>query len=156
VSAQAAASKISINGMSNASLVQDAQELQKLHSVVVWDVNSVADSSQHFARNLNAYCLSGAGIGVGTAGVPDLKTAAAGQLESQGATQVTQQDLTIGGMPGVETSYQLTSSTVGTLYGAQLEVVPKSDDACVVTESWGEGESGGSVLSVAAATAEFP
>jgi hypothetical protein len=56
----------------------------------------------------------------------------------------------------VETSYELTSSSVGTIHGAQLEVVPKLDDVCVVTESFFEGRSGGSVLSVAAATAEFP
>ena len=156
MSAATAASKISIGGVGSAALVQDIQELQKLHALAVWDVNSAADSPQHFARNLNAYCFQGAGIAVGTAGVPALKSAASSQLGSQGGTHVTQQDVTIGGIPGAETSYQLASSASGTFNGAQLEVAPKQDEVCVVTESFGEGQSAGDVLSVAAATAEFP
>jgi hypothetical protein len=142
--------------MSNATLVQDVQTLQKLHAVAVWDVNSAKSSPQHFARNLNAYCFQGAGIDVGAAGLPELKSAVLNVLGGQGATHLTQQDITIGGVPGVETSYQVISSATGTVYGAQLEVVPKQDDTCTVTLSYGSGQSVGSVLSVAAATAEFP
>jgi hypothetical protein len=154
--AAVAASKVSTTDISNASLVQDMQALQKLHAVAVWDVNTAANSSQHFVRNLNAYCFQGAGVDVGAAGVPQLKSNVASQLGSQGLTNITQQDLTIGGIPGVETSYQTTSSTAGTIYGAQLEVVPKLDDVCVVTESYSAGQSAGNVLNVAAATAQFP
>jgi hypothetical protein len=35
-------------------------------------------------------------------------------------------------------------------------VIPRPDDACVVTETFGDGEPAGNVLGVAAATAEFP
>jgi hypothetical protein len=56
----------------------------------------------------------------------------------------------------VETSYQLSSSSEGTIYGSQLEVLPKPSKACFVTVTAGKGESQGNVLRVAAATAKFP
>jgi hypothetical protein len=155
LTAAAAAAKISIGRTSSAGLVQDIKSLQKVHAVAVWDVKSAADTPQQFARNLTAYCFQGSGMGVGAAGLPDLKSAVSNAIASQQGTHVVQQDITIGGVPGLETSYQLTSSASGTFYGSQLEVVPKPDDACIVTESWGKGQSGGNVLSVAAATAEF-
>ena len=71
------------------------------------------------------------------------------------ATHITQKDLEIGGVPGVETSYQLNSPSEGTIYGSQLEVLPKPDKACFVTVTDGKGESEGNVLGAAAATAQF-
>jgi hypothetical protein len=59
-------------------------------------------------------------------------------------------------VPGVETPYQLHSSGAGTIYGSQLEVLPKPDKACFVTVTDGEGQSAGDVLIVAAATVQFP
>jgi hypothetical protein len=151
-----AASKLGLSGVSAATVVQDMESLQKLHAVIVYDVKAAVDSSQHFAPNLNAYCLASGVTDVGSAGVPLLTTEAAAEFEKLGATHVTQKDLEIGGVPGVETSYQLTSSSVGTLYESQLEVLPKPDKACFVTVTAGEGQSEGSVLAVAAATAQFP
>ena len=60
------------------------------------------------------------------------------------------------GFPGVEVSYQLSSSGEGTIYGSQLEVMPKPDKACAVAVTVGEGQSAGNILNVAAATAQFP
>jgi hypothetical protein len=131
------------------------ESLQKLHAVVVYDVKSAVDSPQHFARNLNAYCAVSGVTDVGAAGVALVKTSAAAEFENAGATHIAQKDLQIGGMPGVETTYQLSSSE-GTIYGSQLEVLPKPDKACYVTVTAGQGEAEGNVLSVAAATAQFP
>ena len=151
-----AANKIGLSGLSATTLIQDMQSLQKLHAVFVVDAKSAVDSPQHFASNLNAYCVASGVTDAGSAGAPLLKEEAAAEFEKIGATHVTQKDLEIGGVPGVETSYQLSSSSEGTLYGSQLEVLPKPDKACFVTVTVGEGQSEGDVLSVAAATAQFP
>jgi hypothetical protein len=153
---ESAAKKVGLSGVGAATVVQDMESLQKLHAVVVFDVKSAVDSPQHFANNLNAYCNVSGVTDAGAAGVPLLKTSAATELEKVGATHIAQKDLEIGGVPGVETSYQLSSSSAGTIYGSQLEVLPKPDKACFVTVSAGKGQSEGNVLSTAAATAQFP
>jgi hypothetical protein len=144
-------------GVSAATLVQDMESLQKLRAVAVFDVKSVVDSPQHFTRSLYAYCgVARPAPDVGAAGVPLLRALAVAEWEKLGATHITQTDLQIGGVPGVETSYQLSSSHYGTLYESQLEVVPKPDKGCYVTVTAVKGETIGNVLSVAAATAQFP
>jgi hypothetical protein len=150
-----AAGKIHLGGISASTIVQDMESLQKLHAVIVFDVKSAVDSPGHFARNLNAYCVVSGVNDVGSAGVPFIKTSAAAEFEKLGGNSITQKDLKIGGVPGVETSYQLSSSR-GTIYGSQLEVLPKPDKACFVTLTVGPGESAGNVLGVAAETAQFP
>lgn len=150
---QSAASKLDIHGISASTLIQDMQTLQKLHAVFVIDIKSAVDSPQHITPNLNAYCDDSGVTDVGAAGVPLIKTVAAAEFGKLGATNLTQKDLEIGGLPGVETSYQLTSGSAGTISESQLEVLPKPDDACFVTVT---GESEGNVVSVAAATAQFP
>jgi hypothetical protein len=59
-------------------------------------------------------------------------------------------------VPGVETSYQDHSSSEGTVYGSQLEVMPGPDKICIVTVTFGRGQSESDVVSTAAATAQFP
>jgi hypothetical protein len=152
---ESAASKIGLSGVSASTLVQDMESLQNLHAVIVFDIKSAVNSPQHFARNLNAYCSVSGVTDVGAAAVPFLKTSMTAELGKAGATHITQRDLEIGGVPGVETFYEL-SSTEGTLYGSQLEVLPKPDKACFVTLTFGKGQSRGKVLSTAAATAQFP
>jgi len=56
----------------------------------------------------------------------------------------------------IAASYQVLSSSQGTIYGSQLEVLPAPDKICFVTVTVGEGESDGNVVSTAAATAQFP
>jgi hypothetical protein len=130
--------------------------MQKLHAVAVFDVKSAVDSPQHFANNLNAYCFATGSTDVGASGLPLLKQAAVAGWEKLGATHITQKDLQIGGMPGVETSYQVSSSTYGAIYGSQLAVLPKPGKVCYVTVTVAKGESAGNILSVATATARFP
>jgi hypothetical protein len=154
--AQSAAKKIGLSGISAATILQDLQELQKLHGIMVIDVKYGVDNPAAFAPNLNAYCSASGVNDTGAAGVPLLTQSAAAEFAKVGGTDITQKDLNIGGVPGVVTSYQLTSSSAGTIYQSQLEVLPKPNDACFVTVSVGKGESASSVLSTAAATAEFP
>jgi hypothetical protein len=153
---ESAAHNAHLSSISAATLVQDMESLQKLHAVVVFDVKSAVDSPQGFARNLNAYCTVSGVTEVGAAGVPLLKSADAAEFGKLGATHITQKDIQVGGVPGAETSYQLSSSTEGTIYGSQLEVLPTPDKACFVTLTVANGESAGSILNVAAATAQFP
>ena len=151
-----AASKLNLKGISASTLVQDLESLQKQHAVIVYDVKSAVDSSRHFARNLNAYCVSSGVTDTGAAGVPFLKSGASAEFSQLGATHIAQQDLEIGGVPGIETSYQLSSPSAGTIDGSQIEVLPKPDKACFVTLTTAQGQSTDDILSVAAATAEFP
>lgn len=153
---ESAASKAGLSGISAATLVQDMETLQKLHGVLVFDVKSAVDSPQHFALNLSAYCVVSGVTDVGAAAVPLIKQVAAAESGKLGGTHITQRDLEIGGVPGVETSDQLSSSTMGTIYESQLEVLPEPDKACFVTLAAVKGESEGNVISVAAATDQFP
>jgi hypothetical protein len=114
------------------------------------------DNPHGFAPNLNAYCAASGVTDVGTAGVPLLQTGAAAEFAKLGATHITQKDLEIGAVPGVETSYQLSSSSAGTIYSSQLEVLPKPNDACYVTVTGGKAGAEDNVVSTAAATAQFP
>lgn len=155
-SIESAASRIGLKGISASTLVQLMESLQKQHPVIVFDVKSAQDSPRDFARNLNAYCIVSGVTDVGAAGVPLIKTEAAAGFQRLSATNVSQRDLEIGGVPGVETSYQLNSSSAGTIYGSQLEVLPKPDKACFVTLTVVQGQSADNILSVAASTAEFP
>jgi hypothetical protein len=150
---ESAASKLDVHGLSASTLVQDMETLQKLHGVFVIDGKAAVDSPQHVTPNLNAYCTSSGVTDVGAAGVPLMKTLGAAEFAKLGATNITQKDIEIGGLAGVESSYQLSSASAGTIYESQLEVLPKPDKACFVTVT---GGSEGNVVSVAAATAQFP
>ena len=151
-----AASKLDVPGLSAATLAQDLQTMQKLHGIMVVDGKSAVDDPNHFARNLNEYCASSGVTDTGSAGVQLLRSGAVAEFQQMGATNVTQKDIEVGGVPGLETSYQLNSPNVGTLYGSQLEVLPKANVACFVTLSVDASEPAGNILSVAAATAQFP
>jgi hypothetical protein len=153
-SIQSAANSTDLKGISSAELVQDVTSLQKLHAIIVFDVASAVDG--HFARNLNAYCSTSGVTEVGAAAVPLVKEEAVAEFQKLDSTHITQRELEIGGVPGVDTSYQVYSSSQGTIYGSQLEVLPAPNKICFVTVTDGKGESDGSVVSTAAATAQFP
>jgi hypothetical protein len=155
-STETIAGKVGLKGISAATLVQDIETLQKLHGILVIDVKFAVDNPHAFDPNLSLYCSASGVTDAGAAGVSLLKTSAAAEFQKTGATNISQKDVQVGGVPGVETFYQLSSSSMGTIYGSQLEVLPKPNDACFVTVSVGKGESAGNVLSTAAATAQFP
>jgi hypothetical protein len=155
-SIESAASRAGLSGISASTLVQDMTSLQKMHAVLVFDVKYAVESPDHFTPNLNAYCVTSGVTEVGAAGVPLLKETYSTEFAKLGATHLIQQQVEVGGVPGVETSYQISSSSVGTIYGSQLEVLPASDKICFVTVTTGAGQPEGNVVSTAAATAQFP
>ncbi len=142
--------------ISASMLTQDTESIQKEHGILVVDVQSGVDNPRHFARSLIFFCTASGVNDVGAAGTQLLQTAAEAELQKLGATHIAQQDLDIGGVPGVETSLQLSSSGVGTIYESQLEVLPKPNVLCSVTLAVVAGDSTGNIISTAAATAQFP
>lgn len=125
--------KIGLRGISQATLTRDMQALQKLHAVYAVDIKSTGSSPGHFATNINAYCTNSGITQSGSAGVPILRRSAATELQQIGAQNLSETDLKVGGVPGLQTSYTLSTSGAGTLHAAQLEVLPKPDRACFVT-----------------------
>lgn len=154
-SVASAANKLDVPGLNASTIEQDLQSLQKDHAVFAFDVASGASNANHYVRNLNAYCLSSGITNTGRAGVPFLTQATKSELSTI-ASDITQHDVMIGGVPGLETSYKLNSASGADVQGAQLEVLPKPDVICTVTLSFSSPETAGNYLAVAAATAQFP
>jgi hypothetical protein len=153
-SVSTAANKLKVPGVTADALVKDMAQLEKVHAIFALDGEYARTSKGHFARNLNAYCMASGVSETGGAAVADIKASAKSELASV-ATDITQQDVQVGNVPGVETSYQLRSGTLGTLYGAQLEVLPKPGRACFVTLTAITPQPDSPILAVAAQTARF-
>jgi hypothetical protein len=132
-SLQAGLKKLGLHGVSQGTLTQGLQALQKMHAVYAVDTRSISGSPGHFATNVNAYCASSGLSASGASGVSILRQSAMTQLGQIGAQNLTQADVKIGGVPGVQTSYTLRTSGAGTLHTAQLEVLPAPERACFVT-----------------------
>jgi hypothetical protein len=145
-----------LSGAAASTFLGQLQSLQQSHEVFVFDGKSAVDSPEPSAPILTAECDSSGTTDVGAAGVPTLtknQLSGLGQVQS---SHIAVQDLEIGGVPGMDVSYHLKSETGGTLYGSELAVLPKPGRVCYVTVIDGKTESFDSVLSVAAATAQFP
>ena len=148
--------QMGLKGVSQATLSQNLQALIKLKAVFAADLASIKSSPGHFATNINAYCSGSGTSASGSAGVPLLRQSAEAELpQVLHAQHVTVSELKIGGVPGVQVGYTLTSTTSGTLHAAQLEVLPKPGRACFVTLT-AAGPLPAGVLPTAAATAQFP
>jgi hypothetical protein len=147
-SVQQGVNKLHVKGMSTAQITQAVQQVEKQHGVIVFDLHNAG-------TNMNAYCTESGDNDTGSAAVPFIEQAISSQLGQYGAQDVTQKSATIGGVPGVRTSYHLPASGV-TFYGGQLEVAPKPDRICFVTLTGSRDYFPASDLSVAAATARFP
>jgi hypothetical protein len=147
---QSAASKMNLRGASGTAIRADMESGLKWHAVFAFDVKTAVDDP--LPPDLNAFCLQTGTIGVGAVGVPLLTAVSASAVERLGATHITQKDLDIGGVPGVETSFQVSYSR-GTVHSSELAVFPKRGEECEVAVA---GPSEASLASVAAATAQFP
>ena len=143
-----------MTGVSVSTLVQEMESLQKQHAIFAADIASAVSDPYHFARNIDAFCSSSGITETGSAGVPFVEQATKAELSTI-ASHITQQDAEIGGVPGVETSYQISTKSDGTLRGWQLEVLPKPGKACFVSLSVSSSESPGNYLAVAEATAQY-
>jgi hypothetical protein len=158
VNVKAAASYLSVLGLSEASiteLVPDMEAVKEEHGSLFVDVRYARANPKKFTPNLGAVCLDSGTTDMGAVGVAVSKTSLAREVESKfGATHITQKDLKIGGVPGLETSYQV-GTKLGTLYQSALTVFPKPNDVCTVEVTAGEGVPMGNVISAAAAAARF-
>jgi hypothetical protein len=151
-----ALTRMGLKGVSQATLSRNLRALIKLKAVFAADLTSMTRAPGHFATNVNAYCSASGTPDSGKAGVPLLRQAAESELpQVLHARHVTVTALKIGGVPGVQVGYTLTSTTSGTLRAAQLEVLPKPGRACFVTLT-AAGPLPNGVLTTAAATAQFP
>ena len=152
---ESAAKQLNLPGLSASTLVQEAETIEKLHGIIAIDLASAVKSPEHFTRNINAYCVTSGINDTGSAGVPFLQQAAKTEFSTI-ASDITQRDVEVGGVPGVETSYQLSTKSGMKIGAAQLEVLPKPDKGCFVTLTYGSPQDEGNYLNVAAATARFP
>jgi hypothetical protein len=152
--AATAIGKLKLSGVAATQLTQSLSQLQQSKAIVAADVKYAATSRGHFARNINAYCNQTDVTDTGRAAIPVLKAGVESQLTTI-ATHVTERETSIGGIPGLETSYQIKSGTLGALYGAQLEVLPKARQACFVTLTALSPVQDSGTLAVAAKTAQF-
>jgi hypothetical protein len=148
------AQRFHMGNISAEQIVQGMEELQKDNAVLVYDLKTETESPTHFITNLNAYCYPSGFTNTGSSAVPIIRQAAAEEFQSLGAKHITTRDISVGGLPGVETFYTI-SSTVGTLSVGQLEVVPEANRGCYVTLAGARGYFPVSVLTVAAAMARF-
>jgi predicted small lipoprotein YifL len=152
---QQVAKKFSVSGMSQSEIEQDMDSLSKLHAVYALDTASMASSADHFATNVSGYCDSSGVTDTGSAAVAFIRASVVSQLQEIHAHELGVTDVTIGGVPGVQNLYDL-STSVGTLEEGQLDVAPKPDVVCFITLTAPSGQFSSSELTTAASTAQFP
>jgi hypothetical protein len=145
-------------GASAAALLQRMKIIAKVHPVWVYDAKSdAAEIPGYYVANFNAACGPSGTTDVGASGIPLIKAQMGSVLASVKATHITWKNLKIGGVPGIEVSDQFTSPTDGVMVsGWELAVLPKPNKACEITATVSKGASLDGILSVAAATAQFP
>jgi hypothetical protein len=80
-SLQAGIKKLGLHGVSQGTITQGLQALQKLHAVYAVDTRSIASSPGHFATNVNAYCTSSGLPESGAGGVSILRQSAVTELQ---------------------------------------------------------------------------
>jgi hypothetical protein len=126
--------QMQIKGVSNDTIDSSLQSLQKLHGLMAEDTGSVTSAPGHFATNLNAYCLASGTQDSGSSGLSAMRQAITQEFQQAlHAQNIKVVNATLGGVPGLKTSYTLQSSSSGTLHATQLEVLPKAGRACYVT-----------------------
>jgi hypothetical protein len=154
-----AARNVNFKGVSSAEIMQSLRAIQNLNGIAVYDLDSNVIRRQHFAPNLSAYCSASGITDAGAAGVPFLKSVMANEAAKLHAKLTSQRDLQVGGVPGTQISYQITSLANGTdvtNYGWQVVVLPKPDKVCYMTLTTRDTQTAANIINVAAATAEFP
>jgi hypothetical protein len=136
-------------------LVEQLAKYSQVHPAAAVDAAGTAARSGQFADNIIAYC-GGSGTNLsGSAAVPKIKQTMTTQLDGLEVENISMATVPVGGVPGLETQYEVLSST-GLLAAGQLEVAPKAGEFCFVTLTTGPTTFTKSVLTTAAQTAQFP
>jgi hypothetical protein len=134
------------------TLVPQATQFLQFHAALAVDPHGAG--SGKFPDDIGAYCLNSGTNLAGSSAVPTIKKQLASEFGGLQVTHVSMSGMSVGGVPGLETTYQLNSST-GTLAAGQLEVAPKPREFCVVILTTSPSTFSKSVLATAAQTAQF-
>jgi hypothetical protein len=135
-------------------LVKEIVQFQRLHAALAVDARGTAARSGQFADNISAYCVGSGTDLTGSSAVPTIKKELANEFAGVQVADVSMDNMPVGGVPGLETTYLL-NSPAGTLAAGQLEVAPKPRKFCFVTLTTSQGTFSNSILSAAAQTAQF-
>jgi hypothetical protein len=157
-SESAAVNSIAKLGLTSAvvnPLVKQVVQFMQENAALAVDAKGTAATSGVFADNVSAYCVSSGTDDTGSSALPTIQNQLATQFGGLQATITSTDNLAVGGIPGLETRYQLASSSGGTLAGGQLEVAPKPQQLCLVTLTTSQSTFSNSILTTAAQTAQF-
>jgi hypothetical protein len=140
--------KLGLTSSAADTLVPQVKQFQQFHAAVA------VDASGQFPDNIAAYCLNSGTDLTGSSAVPTIKKQLTSKFSGLEVTDVSMSDVTVGGVPGLETTYALDSSE-GTLTSGQLQVAPKPQEFCFVTLTTSPATFSQSILSTAAQSAQF-
>ncbi len=135
-------------------LVEQIVQSQKLHPAMAVDASGAAAKSGQFADNITANCDNSGTKLTGGSAVPAIEQQLTSEFGGVEVADVSTGGLTIGGVPGLETTYVLASST-GTLAAGQLAVAPAPGKFCFVTLTTSPSTFSHGILAMAAQTAQF-
>lgn len=136
-------------------LVKQTVQFLQWHAALAVDAKGTAATSGQWADNISAYCLGSGTDLTGSSAVPTLKKDLTAEFDGLEAKVTSMENMRIGGVPGLETTYLLESSTGETLEAGQLEVAPKPQEVCFVTLTTSLSTFSSSILTTAAQTAQF-
>jgi hypothetical protein len=136
------------------TLVPAVKQFQQLHAALAVDAKGAAASSGQFPDNISAYCVNSGIDLAGSKAVPTIETQLTNKFRGSQVAILSMGKMLVGGVPGVETTYLLTSSA-GTLAAGELEVAPKPQEFCSVILTTSQSTFSKGILSTAAQTAQF-
>ena len=137
------------------TLVPQVKQLQQLRGAMAVDGKTATASSGEFPDNIAAYCVNSGTDLTGSSAVATIEQKLRAEFGGLEVSDVSMDNISVGGVPGAETTYLL-NSNAGTLAAGQLAVAPRPGEFCYVTlTSASVVTITGSILSTAAQTAQF-
>lgn len=136
------------------TLVPQVKQFQQLHAALAVDAKGTSPSSGQFPDNIGAYCVNSGTDLAGSSAVPTIRKQLTGEFDRLQVSDVATDNTTVGGVPGLETTYLLNSSA-GALAAGQLVVAPRPQEFCFVTLTTSLATFSKGILSTAAQTAQF-
>lgn len=132
VSFAEAVKRLGLKGVNQETLNRSFAVLKKLKAVYAADPVSVTRSQHRFMTNLNAYCAPDRLLSV-TSPHNALKAGIEIELKDLHAVNTHVSYITIDGRAGARVSYELSTSTSGTIPGLQFQFVRSQTRMCFVT-----------------------
>jgi len=147
--------KLGLTAAAVNTLVPEAKQFQQLHAALAVDAKVTAANSAGFPDNISAYCIESGTDLAGSSAVPTIKQQLNTELGGLLVSNVSMDNVAVGGVPGLEATYALTSSTGTALGAGELEVAPKPQELCYVDLTTSLSSFSQSILATAAQTAQF-